>query len=488
MAQEQTPITSKFAPPVISVLGHVDHGKTTLLDTIRKTNLATREAGGITQRVGASQIEVLHEGQKRVITFIDTPGHEAFSNMRSQGVSAADIVLLIVAADDGVKPQTKESMELIRQANIPFIVVFTKADVLGAQLEKVKQEVMRENIQFEGLGGDVPYIAVSAKTGEKIQELLDLILLSYDLSSIEKDRDADFLGVVIDSKVDKRRGLVASLVIKSGVLKIGSKLYIQGKEVGKVRALVNTFGKNEKEAAPGEVVEILGVTESLSAGTLTYTKEVTILPETRQASPEATLPHSLAAFFAKEEEKIKIILKTETSAEFEAIEAAFPKDVELVSSGQGDITVNDILLAKDFRAIVLGFHVDITREAKTLAENDRIFYRLYSVIYEMLDEIDDVAAALAEEGRERILGKATIITSFLGTSGLILGVNVIEGRLALNDTIRIMREEKVIGEAKITSIKREKQDVKDVSKGNECGIILSSELDFRPHDVVLSYK
>ncbi len=270
MATDNT--QSKFYPPVISVLGHVDHGKTTLLDTIRKTNIATREAGGITQRVGASEIEVNHEGKKRSITFIDTPGHEAFSNMRSQGVSAADIVLLIVASDDGIKPQTKESIELIRSANIPFIVVFTKSDAPRAQIEKVKQEVIRENILLEGLGGDVPYIAVSAKTGEKIQDLLDLILLIYDLSAIQKDEKEPFLGVIIDSKTDKRRGIVSSLVVKSGLLKVSDKLYIQGKEVGKVRAIVNTFGKQEKEAAPGSAIELLGLTETLSAGTVLFTQ------------------------------------------------------------------------------------------------------------------------------------------------------------------------------------------------------------------------
>lgn len=485
MATDNT--QTKFYPPVISVLGHVDHGKTTLLDTIRQTNIATREAGGITQRVGASEIEVNHEGKKRSITFIDTPGHEAFSNMRSQGVSAADIVLLIVAADDGIKPQTKESIELIHAAKIPFIVVFTKSDAPGAQIEKVKQEVIRENILLEGLGGDVPYIAVSAKTGDKIQDLLDLILLIYDLSAIEKDEKKPFMGVVIDSKTDKRRGIVSSLVVKAGGLKVSDKLYIPGREVGKVRAIVNTFGKQVKEATPGAAIELLGLTETLSAGTVLFTQPNAALPQGPAVSTQLNA-NSLAQFFAAEEEKIKIVLKTETSAEFEAIKAALPEDVQLVSSGQGDITVNDIHLAKDFKAIVLGFDVDIARDAKALAETESVFFRLYTVIYEMLDELDDVAAAMAEDAREKILGKATIITSFLGSSGVILGVNVIEGRLALNDKIRIMRNEKVVGEAKIVSIKREKQDVKDVSKGTECGIILSSELDFRPHDVVLSYK
>jgi translation initiation factor IF-2 len=264
-------------------------------------------------------------------------------------------------------------------------------------------------------------------------------------------------------------------------------LYIPGKEVGKTRAIVNTFAKQEKEATPGQAIEILGFTETLPAGSLVYTMPRSVTPAEVQNSSQSS-PTSLAQFFAAPEEKIKIILKTETSAEFEAIQAALSEDVELVSSGQGDITVNDIHLAKDFKAIVIGFDVDIARDAKALAETEGVFYRLYTVIYEMLDELADVAIAMAEDAREKILGKATIITSFLGSSGVILGVNVIEGRLALNDKVRIMRDEKVVGESKIVSIKRSKQDVKDVARGNECGIILAQELDFRPHDMVLSYK
>lgn len=490
MAQDTNAnVQPTYYPPVISVLGHVDHGKTTLLDAIRKTDLAGGEAGGITQRVGASQIEIMHEGVARFITFIDTPGHEAFSNMRSQGVNAADIVLLIVAADDGIMPQTKESIEIIREAKIPFIVVITKADVPGAQIEKVKQQLLRENIFLEGLGGDVPYIAVSAKTGEKVQDLLDVILLSYDLFTTKKDMNTDFLGVVIDSKVDKRRGIVSSIVVKSGVVKITDRIFIQGKEVGKTRALINTSGGIEKTSLPGEAVEILGLTEVLPAGTLLYTKEVSGLPEVAKQALVPSAPHDLAQFFAPDKtDTIKIILKAETSAELEAVKDSIGENIEVVSFGQGDITANDIHLAKDFKAIVVGFHVDINKDAKTIAETDKVFYRLYNVIYEMLDELEDVQAALEAEGQEQILGRATIITSFMGTDVVILGLNVLEGKLTVNDKIRIMRGEKVVGEAKITSIKRGKQDVKDVSKGSECGIVISPELDFRPQDVVLSYK
>src|SRR3990167_861008 len=217
--------SNKSFPPVVSVLGHVDHGKTSLLDAIRNTSVTSKERGGITQNIGASRIVVKHEGKKRAITFIDTPGHLAFTNMRSQGVNAADIVLLIVAADDGVKPQTRESIKIIQDASTPFIVVFTKTDLENANIEKVKQEVVKEGVLLEGMGGDVPYIAVSAKENSNISQLLELILLVYDVAGIEKDESKEFLGVVIDEKLDKKRGAVATIVVKQGKLLLGDKIY-----------------------------------------------------------------------------------------------------------------------------------------------------------------------------------------------------------------------------------------------------------------------
>src|SRR3989304_773164 len=270
---------NEFAP-VVSVLGHVDHGKTSLLDKIRETQIAAKEHGGITQKIGASQIEIKHEGKLRKITFIDTPGHEAFSNMRSQGVNTADIALLIIAADDGIKPQTRESIEKIKEAATPYIVVFTKIDIETANIERVKQEIIKEGILLEGLGGDVPYIGVSAKTGEKIQDLLDLIILVYDLSGVKKDKNADFTGVVVDAKQDMRRGVVATVVIKSGTLKIADKIFSHGYDMGKVKAIIDTFGKNTREAAPGDAVEVLGLSNIVPSGTVLVDKP---------ASPRASL-------------------------------------------------------------------------------------------------------------------------------------------------------------------------------------------------------
>ena len=269
--------TSQF-PPVVSVLGHVDHGKTTLLDTIRKSSIATGEAGGITQAIGASKVEIVHEGKKRNITFIDTPGHEAFSNMRSHGVSASDIVLLVVASDDGIKPQTKESIEKILASKLPYIVVITKMDAPGANIEKVKQELAKEGVLLEGLGGDVPFIGVSAKTGNKIVDLLDLIVIVYDFSEIIKDASTPFTGVIIEAKLDKRRGILASLIVKNGKISIGDKIYTEAKEVGKIKALIDAAGQQVKEANPGDAIEIMGLTEVLKSGSIINTQSISSTP------------------------------------------------------------------------------------------------------------------------------------------------------------------------------------------------------------------
>lgn len=488
----------KVYPPVVSVLGHVDHGKTTLLDKIRETAVAKKELGGITQKIGASQIEIEHEGVKRKITFIDTPGHEAFSNMRSQGVNAADIALLIVAADDGIKPQTKESIEKIKEANIPYIVVFTKTDLDTANIDKVKQQVLSQGVLLEGLGGDVPYIGVSAVTGEKVKDLLDLILLVYDLSSIKKDDTGDFMGVIIDSKLDKRRGSLASVVVKQGKLSVGKTIFAHGFQKGKIRALIDTFGKNTDSAIPGDAVEVLGLSEVLPSGTVLFDKEVEpeIRKETqiapasaREAGRAKQVPSDILEFLKDEEpDIIPIILKSETSAEMEALKNSLPPKVRIIYEGQGDIAISDILLAKDFGALVIAFNVDITHEAKQLAQNEKVFYKSYGIIYKLLEELADLIAALIRQEEAKVLGEGQILTSFLGSSGPILGIKVNLGRLARGDKIKILRGQKEMGTAEITSVRHGKADVKQAEKGTECGVVLRPQIDFAPGDAIIAYS
>lgn len=477
-----------WAAPVVSVLGHVDHGKTSLLDKIRSSGVAAREKGGITQRIGASEIEVKHEGKVRRITFIDTPGHEAFANMRSQGVNAADIVLLIVAADDGVMPQTRESIAKIQESKLPFIVVFTKIDLETANIEKVKQQIVKEGIMLEGLGGDVPFIGVSSKTGEHITELLDLIILLHDLSGQKKDDKGLFEGVVIDTKQDKRRGTSSSIVVKTGKIEVGKELFTHGRKVGKVRALIATDGKNVSEATPGTAVEILGFLEALPPGAVLFDREVeaAVVPE---STPATRAPLDLAAFLAEEKsDVVPIILKTETTAEMEAIKNALPKNVKIIFEGQGDIVVSDVLMAKDFHALVIGFNASANPEARALADSEKIFYKSYSIIYEMLDEIEQLITSLQIQEQERILGRAQILASFLGSSGPIIGLKVIEGRLATGDRVRVMRGERELGTSTIASIKHGKEDARVTEKGKEYGITLADSVDFAPQDVIIAYS
>ena len=474
-------------PPVVSVLGHVDHGKTTLLDSFRKSNIVSGEAGGITQAIGASKIEILHDGEKRQITFIDTPGHEAFSNMRSHGVSAADIVLLVVASDDGIKPQTKESIEKILASKLPYIVVITKADAQGANIEKVKQQLATEGVLLEGLGGDVPFIAVSAKTGERIPELLDLIVIVYDFSEAKKDPLTLFTGVVIEAKLDKRRGILASLIVKNGKILVGDKVYTDQKEVGKVRALIDTTGVQVKEALPGDAVEVLGLTEVLSAGSIinTLSANEAGIP----AAIEKKVPVDFLALLRdKKEEKLPVIIKTQTSGEFEAIRAALPDDIQVIFEGRGEISASDILMSRDFNAIVVGFNVDIEKQAKVLAESNNTFYRTYNIIYNLLDELNDASALLKERAQRKIFGKAQILATFEGNEGQILGVRVTEGRLAVGDKIIVKKGESESTESNIMSLKQGKKDAKEIAKGNECGIMIDPKVDFTIGDMIISYN
>ena len=476
-------------PPVVSVLGHVDHGKTALLDKIRETTVAQKELGGITQKIGASQIEIEHEGATRKITFIDTPGHEAFSNMRSQGVSAADIVLLIVAANDGVMPQTKESIEKIKEANIPYLVVFTKIDLEGMFLEKVKRQCLKEGILLEGLGGNVPFIGVSAKTGEKVKDLLDLILLVYDLASIKKDDKSDFMGVIIDSKLDKRKATIASVIVKQGKLSVGKTIFAHGVQKGKIRALIDTFGKNTDSAIPGDAVEVLGLSEILPAGTVLFDKEVEPVQVRKDTQKTGQAPFDIIEFLKGEKpDIIPIILKTETSAEMEALKNSLPQKVRVIYEGQGGIAISDILMAKDFHALVVGFNVEITREAKFLAESEKVFYKSYGIIYELLDELNQLILTLSQKKEEKELGRGQIVASFMGTTGAILGVKVAQGRIAVGDRVKLVRKDKELGSALITSIKQGKTDIRHVEKNGECGIMISSQVDFAPGDAIIAYK
>jgi translation initiation factor IF-2 len=480
---------STSRPPIVAVLGHVDHGKTSLLDAIRQADVAAGEHGGITQHIGAYQIAV--DGKH--ITFIDTPGHEAFAKMRSRGATVADIVLLVVAADDSVKPQTKESIEQIKAAGVSLIVVVNKMDVPGANVDKVKQDLARHGVQVEGFGGEVPIALVSAKAKTGISELLDLILLVAQMKELSADATASFEGVTIETRVDKGKGLVASLIVKSGTLKSGMTLYEGSRSVARVRAMFDEHGKAVIEALPSRPVEVLGFTALPSVGTmLTAVPRVESTTE-RSSVSEASgmnpteLPDWLKPVSEQEQRKLNIILKGDTAGSLEAIMAAFSERIKVVTSGVGDISEADILLARGAKAFVIGFNVKCPSSAAKLAQTEKVVYRTYNIIYELLDEMEDVVSGMKEVlGEERELGAGTIIAEFPFEKTRIAGTKVLSGRLARGDSVKIMRDESEVGRAKIKSVRRGRDEVTKVEEGSECGVLLDREVAFTLNDVIIA--
>lgn len=471
---------SRESPPVVTVLGHVDSGKTTLLDTIRKTNIAQRESGGITQKIGAYQIETVYNKTKRKITFIDTPGHEAFLKMRGRGVLAADIALLVVASDDGVMPQTEESIKHIKDANIPFIVVLTKADAPASDAAKVKNQLLKKGVSLEGLGGDVPVISVSAKTGSGIAELLDLILLVFELHAITKDETSPFQGIVIESRLDHASGPRITLIVKNGKVRVGEAIFFDfGK--AKVRALISYDQKNLKEAFPGDPVEILGFSSVIPVGVLISTIEKTEPQNTLAQAPQQSI----------EEKILSIILKADTEGSLEAIVSAFPSTVHIMEKGTGKITDGDILLAKTTGAIVVGFNTQVTSSALRLAETEHVIIKTYAIIYELLSEITDVLENLKsgkDKAFEEVVGKAEIIGSFPYDKKLVLGVKVTDGFMRKGAKIALVRKGEEIGRATIVSLRQEKEDKGRIEKNQKCGVLLSHSLDFVLGDMLISYS
>ncbi|HVZ12630.1 MAG TPA: hypothetical protein VG965_06395, partial [Patescibacteria group bacterium] len=330
-------------------------------------------------------------------------------------------------------------------------------------------------------------IGVSSKTGENIKELLDLIVLVYDLSAIKKTADGPFQGVVIDAKADRRRGIVSTVVIKSGKIAISDPIFIHGKPIGKIRAIVAATGANIKEAVAGEAVEILGATEVLPAGSVLFDREVEpiVAPSIKPAAANIDM-----MAFLRDDKKdfVPIILKTESAAELEALKNSLPEQVTVIYEGQGEITVSDILMAKDFHALVLGFNAAATKEAESLAQSEKVFYKSYGIIYELLDELNILMDTLSQGEVEKELGRGQILASFMGSSGPIIGLRIVEGRLAVGDRIKVKRSEKELGSSKIVSIRHGKEDIKVANKNTECGIVIEPLVDFAPQDAIIAYS
>ncbi|OGD86444.1 translation initiation factor IF-2 [Candidatus Curtissbacteria bacterium RIFCSPHIGHO2_01_FULL_41_11] len=466
-------------PPIVTIMGHVDHGKTTLLDTIRKTNVAAGEHGGITQHIGAYQIT--HES--KLITFVDTPGHAAFEKMRSRGAEVADIVILTVAANDSVKPQTIEAIKHIQKAQKPTIVAITKTDLPDINIERVKKELQGAGIVVDTYGGDVPVVEVAAPKGKGINELLEVIELVWQMNPQPSLPDEPLEAVVVESFLDKSRGAIVTVIVKQGMLRVGQKINVDGETIT-VKALIDDNGKSVKDAEPAKPVEILGFKKTLEVGSIVTD---TISQKHRQDLQPATY----ADIIAKSENvknKFKIILKADVSGSLEAILENLPKNALILDSSVGEITNSDIAFAKTAKAPIIAFNLKIPNSIKNQAEREGVVIRPYNVIYELLQDIEDVVIGFEEAKiQAKITGKAKIIATFAIEGKKIAGAKVTNGRLNIGDQVNLVRGEKILGSAKISSIKRFKKDFQTVSGGQDCGIGLEPELDFQQDDVIESF-
>ena len=472
MRQNQFDKTGSLRPPIVVVLGHVDHGKTTLLDYIRRTNIAQKEAGGITQRIGSS-VGITKEGKK--ITFIDTPGHAAFANMRSGGTKIADVAILVVAADDGVKPQTKEALEYIFSAQIPYIVAATKIDLPSASIDKVRSDLEKEQVLFEGRGGDVPLLAVSGKTGQGIEELLEMINLVSELHEIKGNPEGVLEGVVIETGKD-RRGVIISIVVREGTLRVGDQIVTDAQKA-KVRGIFDFNEKPVKIIGPGEPALILGFSEAPSVGSKIWRlNEKTLIQKVDEKKKLTEIKLG--------EGQIATILKAKNAGSLEAIIANLPKEIVVLFSGVGDVNESDVFLAKSSKAKIFAFESKISGSVKKLAETEDIDIETFNIIYKLFERFDE----LIKKAQIEILGKAEIIASFPYENKRVAGCRVLTGKISKTDNLRLVRDEKELGQIKVLSIKKGKDNVDLVKQGEECGVLFTPQLDFKIGDVIISVR
>lgn len=493
-------------PPVVTILGHVDHGKTTLLDLIRKTKVAQKEAGGITQHIGAYQILLSQEGELsspanldlpsehkeeilrqsqgdfvspgHKITFIDTPGHEAFAKMRERGAMAADVAILVIAANDGVQPQTVESIKHILSAKIPAIVALNKIDLPGINVEKIKKQLTREGLSLEEYGGETPLIPISAKTGQGLDKLLSTITLVYELYR-KKPATANFEAVVIESQLSKSKGPIATVIVRNGNLTRGEEVINEGRKF-KIRALINFLGQNISKASNGDPVEILGWKTLPAIGSRIYKKNEPVM-EVTPVNNQIITPSD-----NPEEEKIKLILKADTAGSLEALTVVLSPKVNIILSGVGNISESDILLAKTARTIIVGFNIEPSQNVVKLANSEKVLIKTFHLIYKLFEELDEVIDAIKKGNLVSILGEAKIIEIFSYKEDKIAGLKVVSGRIARGDQIKLVRGDEEIGRAKIKSLRHGKEDISKAEQGKEAGVILSQKLDFLTGDSIIA--
>ncbi len=491
-------------PPVVTVIGHVDHGKTTLLDAIRKTDVTKGEVGGITQRIGAYQIKI----DNKKIVFIDTPGHEAFTTMRARGVKATDVAVLVVAADDGVMPQTVEAINHAKAANVPIIVAINKIDKANANVEKVKKGLAKYDLVSEEWGGETLMVEVSALQNKGIEKLLETILLQAEMLDLKANPDLPAKGLIIETKLDKKRGIIASVLIQDGSLKIGD-YFIAGISYGKIRSLVDDKGKSIKKAGPSTPVEIIGFCKMPQAGDyfqiVPDDKLAKIIISEREDEGRSKIVKessvSLDNLFLEMKEgkvdRLSVILKTDTQGSLDALQEAIKKikigdeevKTDIIHAGVGNITETDVMLATASKAIIIGFNIRPDTNVQKIAKSEKVEIRLYKIIYDLIDEIKSALKGyLKPKIEEYICGQAEVREIFkIPKIGTIAGSYVLNGKISKNDNIRVIRDGKLIYEGKVSSLKRFKEDVKEVNSGFECGIGVEKFNDIKLKDILEFY-
>ncbi|MBI2773377.1 MAG: translation initiation factor IF-2 [Chloroflexi bacterium] len=498
---DEDPSRLRERPPVVTVMGHVDHGKTSLLDAVRETNITARESGGITQHIGAYQVE--HKGRK--VTWIDTPGHQAFTAMRARGASVTDIAVLVVAADDGVQPQTVEAISHARAANVPIVVALNKIDKPDADPERVKAQLAEQGVTIEDYGGDVPLVAVSARTKQGLEDLLDVILLVADVRDLKADPERAAIGNVVEAHLERGRGAIATVLVRTGTLQRGD-LVVVGTTFGKIRAMVDDRAKTVNRAEPSRPVEILGLPDVPEAGDVLRVvadekaaRLAVANEQRRRASAVAgERPPTLDEMFAQQSDtkakELRIVLKADAQGSLEAIRGALAKlpqeevGLNVAYAAVGDITESDVTLAATSGAVVIGFNNKLDAPAKRVADSMQVDVRLYKVIYELLDDMAKALVGMLEpEMVEQVMGHAEVRQTFTAGKTTIAGCMVVDGVVRRGAQARVLRGGTVVHDGKLSSLKRFKDDAREVTAGLECGITLEGNNDVVVGDIIEAY-
>ncbi len=492
----------KARPPVVTILGHVDHGKTSLLDAIRQTDVAAGEAGGITQHIGAYQVEK----KGRLITFLDTPGHAAFTQMRARGAQGADIVVLVVAADDGVMPQTREAIAHAKAARVPIMVALNKIDKANANVDRVKQQLAEQELVPDDWGGNTMVIPVSAKQKQGIDDLLEGILLVADNTEIKANPSGKVIGTVIEAEVDKTKGVIATLLVQNGTLEMGD-VVVAGNASGKLRALTDYKGKPVKKAGPSTPVAVMGLSDVPSAGdvfeVVDSDKEARAIVaerlETAKTQAQSRKKVSLEDLFASvqsgEAKELNLIVKADVQGSLDPVVSELNKlgqgeiGLKILYSEAGNIGENDVMLASASNAIIIGFNVQAEVPARRLAEKEGVDIRLYEIIYRMTEDIEKALKGMLEpEVKEKVIGRAQVLQVFTASKfGRVAGCRVTEGELRRNAKVKLYRGTDLVYEGDMGSLRHEKDDVKEIKQGYECGVGFKGFSDIQPGDQLICY-